>query len=99
MFDLDYTLIIQGCVVAIIIGIFYNLWISTKVYGGIIGSALRFLGVGLLFFTIAVLEKSLANFSVLPMTGSLSMLQDVLNLFGLGFSALGFSKLASVAKQ
>ncbi len=95
---MSFSLIIQGLIAAILIGVFYNVWASTKAYGGLIGKAIRFLGIGMLFITIAVIEKILINFSVLVATPNLSLAQDILTLIGLFFLAAGFSKLASIAK-
>lgn len=92
------NLVIQGLIAAILIGVFYNVWASTKAYGGLIGKAIRFLGIGMLFITIAVIEKILINFSVVDATPNLNLVQDVLTLIGLFFLASGFSKLASIAK-
>ncbi|OGE81906.1 MAG: hypothetical protein A3H72_02505 [Candidatus Doudnabacteria bacterium RIFCSPLOWO2_02_FULL_48_8] len=95
---MSLNLVIQGFIAVILVGIFYNVWVSTRVYGGIIGRAVRFLGIGMLFITIAVIEKILLNFALLQATPNLSLAQDVLTLLGLFFLAMGFSKLASVAK-
>ena len=92
------NLIIQGCIAAIIIGIFYSLWSSTKAYGGVIGQAVRFLGVGMLFITIAVIERILVNLNIVVITPDLALAQDILNLIGLVFLGFGFSKLGSVSK-
>ena len=97
-FNSEVNLIIQACIAVIIIGVFYNLWVSTKVYGGIIGSAIRLLGIGMLFVTIAVIERVLINFSIIQTSPDLALAQDVLNLVGLIFLGLGFSKLASATK-
>ena len=90
--------IIQGCIAAIIIGVFYNLWVTTKSYGGLIGRAIRLIGFGMLFFTIGVIERVLINFSIIQTTTNLALGQDFLNLIGLIFLGIGFSKLASSAK-
>ena len=92
------NLIIQGCIAAIIIGIFYSLWSSTKAYGGVIGQAVRFLGIGMLFITIAVIERILVNLDVVIVTPNLGLAQDILNLIGLVFLGFGFSRLGSVSK-
>lgn len=94
----ESTFFIQGIIVAIIIGVFYNFWISSKAYGGIIGTAVRFLGVGMIFITIAVLEKIFVNFGIIAQTPNMALIQDLLNLVGLFFLARGFSKLGSAAK-
>ena len=98
----DYTsqagLLIQGFLVAILIGVFYNLWVSTKVYGGIIGLAVRLFGIGMLFITLSLIERVLINFGIIQSTPDLAMVQDIMSLIGLVFLGLGFSKLASGAK-
>lgn len=90
--------IVQALIAVIIIGVFYNLYETTKAYGGLIGTAIRFLGIGMLFITIAVIEKVMINLGVLEVSQTLALLQDVLNMTGLLFLGLGFSKLASAAK-
>lgn len=97
-FNSEANLFIQGFIAIILVGVFYNLWASTKVYGGIVGAAIRLLGLGMLFITVAVIEKTLINFSVIHANLNLALVQDVLNLIGLVFLALGFSKLGSANK-
>lgn len=92
------SLFIQGLIAAILIGMFYNVWASTKAYGGLIGTAIRLFGMGMLFITVAVIEKILLNFGVVETTTNLNLIQDIFTLVGLFFLALGFSKLASIAK-
>lgn len=84
---------IQSLIVAIIIGVFYNLWSNTKVYGGIIGTAVRFLGIGMLFMTVAIIERTMTNFHIIVNNPNVAMAQDIFSLIGLVFLALGFSKL------
>ena len=90
--------VLQALVVVIIIGVFYNLYATTKVYGGLIGAAIRYLGIGMLLVTVAVIEKVLFNFGIVRATANLSLYQDLLVLIGLFFLGVGFSKLASAAK-
>ncbi|OGE79856.1 MAG: hypothetical protein A2660_02315 [Candidatus Doudnabacteria bacterium RIFCSPHIGHO2_01_FULL_45_18] len=90
--------IIQGCVAAIIVGAFYNLWIHTQVYGGVNGLAVRFLGIGMLFVTIAIIERILTGFKIVQLTSNLALVQDAFSLIGLIFLGLGFSKIASGTK-
>jgi hypothetical protein len=92
------NLIIQGCIVAVLIGVFYNLMISTKAYGGIVGKSIRLIGIGILFFSLSAIERALVNFSVIQSTFQSGIIQDVLSLMGLIFLGLGFSKLASGTK-
>ncbi|HEX5430255.1 MAG TPA: hypothetical protein VFX17_04240 [Patescibacteria group bacterium] len=89
---------VQGLVIIIVIGGFYSLHASTKAYGGLIGRAIRLLGAGMLFVVIAVIEKFLINFGLLEPTTTLSLVQDCLNLLGVLFLGLGFSRLAAAAK-
>lgn len=97
-FNSQAGLFIQAFIVAIILGVFYNLWVSTRLYGGIIGSAIRLLGIGMLFVSVAVIERILINLSIINPTVNLALAQDAMNLIGLIFLALGFSKLASASK-
>lgn len=97
-FSSQANFIIQGLIAAIIVGVFYNLWSTAKIYGGLIGWAIRFLGLGMLFITVAVIERVLINFQILTITPNLALLQDILNLIGLLFLGVGFSKLGSATK-
>ncbi len=97
-FSSEANLFIQAFIAIIIIGVFYNLWSSTKMYGGIIGSAIRLLGLGMLFITVAVIERILINFNIIVVSETLALAQDILNLAGLLLLGLGFSKLASASK-
>lgn len=90
--------LLQGFIAVILIGVFYNVWVTSRSYGGIIGHAIRLLSLGLLFVTVGVIEKILVTLQVIEYTINLSVVQDVLTLIGLIFLALGFSKLASVTK-
>lgn len=97
-FNSSTSLLIQALIAVIVVGVFYNLWTTTKVYGGIIGKAVRLLGFGMLFVTVAVIERVLINFSIIQNSANLAMAQDILNLIGLVLLALGFSKLAAATK-
>jgi hypothetical protein len=89
---------VQGLVLVIIIGGFYSLHATTKAYGGLIGKAIRLLGTGMLFVVISVIEKFLLNFAIFEPTVTLSLIQDAMNLLGILFLGLGFSRLAAAAK-
>lgn len=93
------NILIHGLMVAILIGVFYNLWASTRLFGGAIGRSLRFLGIGLVFITVVVIEKALINFGTITFSANLSLVTDVLNLVGLFFLAFGFARLAKSAKS
>jgi hypothetical protein len=96
--QLNVNLIIQGMMVAIMIGMFYVVWKTTHAYGGIIGHSIRLLGFGILFISAGVLEKMFVNFAVLDDTATVSLIQDVVNLIGLALLAWGFKKLAAATK-
>ena len=89
---------VQGLVIVVVIGGFYSLHASTKSYGGLIGKSIRLLGTGMLFIVIGIIEKFLLNFGILQATTTLSLVQDGLNLLGILFLGLGFSRLADAAK-
>lgn len=90
--------LVQGLVVVIIIGGIYSLIASTRVYGGLIGKAIRLLGVGMLFVVITVLERLFLNFGLIQSSINMGLLQDALSLLGILFLGLGFSRLAAAAK-
>ncbi|MBI2607465.1 MAG: hypothetical protein HYW51_01430 [Candidatus Doudnabacteria bacterium] len=92
------NLVVHGLIFAIMIGGLYNLWHTTKLYGGLIGKAIRLLGIGMLFIVVAVIQEFLLKFGVLNDTTLLALGQDLVTLIGLFFLAIGFSKLASVNK-
>ncbi|HEX9502743.1 MAG TPA: hypothetical protein VF974_00260 [Patescibacteria group bacterium] len=100
MFQFESTtnLFIQGCIAVVLIGVFYNFMITTKAYGGIVGKAIRLLGIGIIFFSLSAIEHALVNFSIIKPTLQSAILQDIMSLIGLVFLGLGFSKLASGTK-
>lgn len=100
MFELKWqlNLIVQGLILVIIIGVFYSLLMTTRAYGGLIGSAIRLLGVGIILISVSVIEKMLANFEVIENSVQLDLGQDILTLIGLMFLAYGFKRLANIAK-
>jgi hypothetical protein len=100
MFTLNSELnnILQALIVVILIGMLYSLWMTTRAYGGIIGHAVRLIGIGITLISVVVLEKMLINFSVVESSTNLQMAQDILTLLSLLFLSWGFKKLASVAK-
>ena len=97
-FDSTTNYVIQGLVAVIIVGVFYNLLASTKAYGGIVGKAIRLIGIGMLFLAISSIERALVNFSIIGANTNAGLMQDILSLLSLVFLGLGFSKLASGSK-
>jgi hypothetical protein len=100
MYDLisQSNTIIQGLIAIIIIGMFYSLWHSTHLYGGIIGKAVRYLGLGTMFITVAILEHLLITFSIIQNDPQIAIAQEIFNLLGLVFLGLGFSTLVQATK-
>ena len=97
------TLVMQGLVLVIVIGVIYSLWQTTKAYGGVIGSALKWIGVGILFFSIEAFDRifgALGDVSFVNSVGfaNPTMSHNALLLLGLVFSGIGFSKLTRAAK-
>lgn len=90
--------ILQALIVVILIGMLYSLWMTTKAYGGIIGYAVRLIGIGITLISIVVLEKMLINFGIVENSTNLQLAQDILTLLSLLFLSWGFKKLAAVAK-
>jgi multisubunit Na+/H+ antiporter MnhC subunit len=89
---------IQICIGVIVVGSFYSLWSSSKIYGGIIGTAVRLFGIGMLFFIMAVFERLLVSFSIIQPSVNLDLTQQLFDLAGLIFLGWGFLKLASANK-
>jgi hypothetical protein len=100
MFTLSSELnnILQALIIVILIGMLFSVWKTSHAYGGIIGSAVRLIGVGITLLSVLVLERMLVNFSVVENTANMRMVQDILTLLSLLFLSWGFKKLASVAK-
>lgn len=93
-----YGIITQGLIAVIIIGMFYNLWSGTRLYGGLIGRAIRLLGLGTVLITLAIIEHLLVTFLVIENTAVIALAQEIMNLFGLVFLGLGFAQLVSATK-
>ena len=93
-------LAVQILFLIIILGVISSLWRTTRAYGGLIGSALRWIGVGMVFFSLESLDRVLGNLSVVNSisTANAEMWHNVILLLGLVFSAIGFSKLTKIAK-
>lgn len=100
MFTLSSELnnILQALIFVILIGMMTSVWKTSHAYGGIIGSAVRLIGIGITLVSVLVLERMLVNFSVVIDTTNMRMVQDVLTLLALLFLSWGFKKLASVGK-
>lgn len=44
--------------VAVVLGVLFNLWKTTRKYGGIIGKGLRLMGTGIVFLSIEALDRA-----------------------------------------
>lgn len=95
----EVNLIIQSLLVVVMIGVFYNIMVSSRVYGGIIGKAIRLFGVGILFLSLSAIEHALINFSILEPSLNTLIMQNGMTLISLVFLGLGFSKLVSATKK
>jgi Na+-translocating ferredoxin:NAD+ oxidoreductase RnfD subunit len=94
----EFTNIIQALIVVVLIGMTYSLWVTTHAYGGLIGNAIRYIGIGMILVAVVVLEKMLINFSVVTNSANLQLAQDALTLLSLLFLSMGFKRLANIAK-
>src|SRR3989344_2283394 len=79
--------------------VFYNLMMSTKLYGGIIGKAVRLIGVATMLVAVASIENVLLKFKIVEHSLTASVFQDLLILVSLVLLGIAFSKLGSVNKQ
>lgn len=97
---MDFAPLIQGLVVVIIIGVIYSLWRTTKTYGGLVGAALKWIGLGMVFFSLEALDRALGNLGFVTLISSnySDIIHNFLLLFGLLCSGIGFSKLTKIAK-
>ena len=96
---MNYTIIIQGLVVVIIIGMVYSLWRTTRVYGGLIGQGMKWIGIGMVFFSSEAVDRVLGDLSFVNSFGSEpEIVHKIILLFGLLFCAVGFSRLTKIAK-
>jgi len=94
----EFTNIIQALILVILIGMMYSLWMTTRAYGGLIGNAIRYIGIGMIMVAVVVLEKMLINFNVVTNSPNLQLAQDLMTLLSLIFLSMGFKRLANIAK-
>ena len=93
-----WQLLVQAFVVVIVIGGVYNLWRTAKAYGGIVGSGLRWLGLGMIFFSLESIDRVLGNLSFVDSISATNagLIHNIILLLGLLFSGIGFSRLTKV---
>ncbi len=94
----EFTNIIQALILVILIGMMYSLWMTTRAYGGLIGNAIRYIGIGMIMVAVVVLVKMLINFNVVTNSPNLQLAQDLMTLLSLIFLSMGFKRLANIAK-
>lgn len=92
--------LVQAFVLIIIIGVAYSLWRTTKVYGGLIGTALKWMGLGMIFFSLEALDRVLGPLGFVKSISVTDpeMAHNIILLLGLLFSGIGLSKLRKIAK-
>lgn len=93
-------LVIQIFVFIIIIGVIYSLWRTARAYGGLVGTGLKWIGLGMIFFSLEALDRVLGNLSFVASLGFANpeLVHNFILLFGLLFAGIGFSKLTKIAK-
>ncbi|TSA46019.1 hypothetical protein D4R52_01305 [bacterium] len=93
--------VIQGLVIIIVVGVIYSLWKTTRSYGGLIGAGLKWIGLGIVFFSLEAVDRALGYLSFVNsfVSGENAYLaHNALLLLGLLFSAIGFSRLTRLSK-
>lgn len=98
-FTSQANLIIQGLIAVVIVGMLYSIWSSTKMYGGLIGKAVRLFGLGTTFVTLAIIEHLLITFTIIQNNPQIAIAQEIMNLIGLACLGIGFSTLISATKS
>lgn len=91
--------------VAVVIGAVYNLWRTTRAYGGIVGSGIRRVGVGIILLVVEALDRVAINLGANGVIRGLFQSQyeapvhDIILIGALFFVTLGFVKLLSATKS
>ncbi len=97
---MEIQVIVQGLVIIVIVGVVYSLWQITRAYGGLIGSGLRWIGLGMIFFSLEALDRVLQNLSFITSfaRGNAEMIHNLVLLLGLISVVIGFQRLTKIAK-
>lgn len=101
---MNLILPVQIFLAIIVVGVIYNLWRTTKAFGGLIGIGLKWIGLGIVFFSLEALDRvlTLGGLSFVESIGGTELNQELIHhlllLFGLLFSAIGFSRLTKISK-
>ena len=97
-------LLLELAILLFVGGIIYSLWGSITSFGGLIGNALKIIGVGIFLFSFEAIDKVLEHFQldyiekILPPGGE-EIFHDVLKLAELFFLTWGLMKLTKIAKN
>lgn len=98
------VLFLQLLSLVVVGGIIYNLWVTISGFGGLIGAALRYVGIGVFLLALNTLDEVIEG---LTEVGSETLLgngvvhdvvHDGLVLVGFVLLAVGLSKLSKVVK-
>ncbi len=95
---MNLVLLVQIFIVVIIVGVIFNLWKTTRAYGGVIGFGLKWIGLGMVFFSLEALDRALGYLSFVNsiFAQNQTIAHHIILLLGLLFSGIGFSKLMKV---
>lgn len=98
---MSLTLLVRVFIVIIVLGVIYSLWRTTKAYGGLIGSGLKWIGLGIVFFSLESLDRVLGGLSFLGSLnpGNPEAVHNIVLILGLFFTGIGFSQLVKITKQ
>lgn len=97
---MDWILLNKAFFIIVLIGVMYSLWRTTKAYGGLIGVGLKWIGLGIIFFSLEALDRVLGNFGFLSSFRNFNpdVVHNVFLILGLLFSGIGFSQLMKFSK-
>ncbi|MEK9180808.1 MAG: hypothetical protein AAB871_01075 [Patescibacteria group bacterium] len=92
-------------ILAITVGVLYNLWRTTLTFGGIIGKGLRMIGLGIVFLSVEALDRVAVAFTDSGIVSSLvsynmtTVVHNSIFVVGLFFVAVGYIRLSSAGKN
>lgn len=94
------TFLLPALLVFIIAGVIYSLWQTTVAYGGLIGTAIKWIGVGMLFFALEAIDRALGDLGFVRLFSDQTsyIVHNIVLLLGLSFAGIGFSKLTRASK-
>ncbi len=94
----------SALMLAAVVGVLYNLWRTTRAFGGIIGQGLRMIGLGIVFLSVEALDRVAQSFTDTGIISGLvsynlnTTVHNSIFVLGLFFVALGFIRLSSAVK-